>query len=632
MEFLITKLSVPYSALCDTFEKCSTTTKRLEIIGFLTSFFHAVLSLSPNSLNQCIYLCLNRIGPEYDTKELGVGESILIKAIAEAAGQTAPSIKSKLNQIGDLGTVAEKVVGTQKRFFGKKQSLTVESVFKSLTEIANFSGANSQNRRMGEIRKMLIDVSSVEARYLVRCLSGKLRIGLAEKTVLIALAKAVVLREQDKSRKRWSPSRLSEEFAQAEKVLKQVYTEIPTYDIIVPHLIVHGMENIQETCKLTPGIPVKPMLAHPTKSLSEILDRFEGIPFTCEFKYDGERAQIHLTEMGAAMVYSRNSENLSGKYPDIIARVPKIYKEGVTSFVLDCEAVAWDRNKSCILPFQAITTRKRKDVSEESIQVQCCVFAFDLLYLNGESLVSHTLQSRREKLYANFNEIPGEFTFAKAMSATAVEDIQTFLDAAVEGNCEGLMVKTLEKDSSYEPSQRSRNWLKVKKDYVNGLGDTLDLVVIGAYFGKGKRTGVYGGYLLACYDEDDEQYQSICKIGTGFSEEDLANHANLLKEHIIPKPPAYYEWSDTPNLTPDIWFSPAMVWEVKAADLSISPVHKAARGLVDPAKGVSLRFPRFVRIRDDKSPEDATKATQVETMYRAQKINNQDDAVMEDDY
>jgi DNA ligase-1 len=279
-----------------------------------------------------------------------------------------------------------------------------------------------------------------------------------------------------------------------------------------------------------------------------------------------------LLESGEIMIYSRNSENLSGKYPDIIQRMPKVPKEGVTSFVLDCEgilfhefmkAVAWDTQKKCILPFQVLSTRKRKDVQTADIQVQVSIFAFDLLYLNGQPLVTEPLIKRRELLYSSFNPVEGEFQFAQSMTAHNIEDIQVFLDDSVAGNCEGLMVKTLEQEASYEPSKRSRNWLKVKKDYINGVGDSLDLVVIGGYIGKGKRTGCYGGYLLACYEPDRDEYQSICKIGTGFSEQDLKEHADFFKNHIIDAPKSYYSFSENPNLVPDIWFEPVQVWEIK---------------------------------------------------------------------
>merc|ERR1712096_380646 len=154
------------------------------------------------------------------------------------------------------------------------------------------------------------------------------------------------------------------------------------------------------------------------------------------------------------------------------------------------------------------------------------------------------------------------------------------------GNCEGLMVKTLDVDATYEIARRSHNWLKLKKDYLDGVGDTLDLVVIGGY------------------------------LGTGFTDEDLAKHAAFFKENLSEKPKAYYSFD--PNLAPDHWFEPVQVWEVKCADMTISPVHRAATGIVDPSKGVSLRFPRFIRIRDDKKVEDATNADQIATMYNSQ--------------
>lgn len=228
-------------------------------------------------------------------------------------------------------------------------------------------------------------------------------------------------------------------------------------------------------------------------------------------------------------------------------------------------------------------------------------------------------------LYEHFKPVEGRLMFAVHKECKATEDMDDFLNESIKNGCEGLMVKTLYDNASYEPSKRSLNWLKLKKDYINGIGDSVDLVPIGGYTGKGKRTGVYGAYLLACYDPDDDEYQSICKIGTGFSDELLNSLSQTMNNHIIARPGINYNFDS--SLEPDVWFDTAIVWEVKAADLSISPIHKAAVGVVDPEKGIALRFPRFVRVREDKTPENATSSTQIVDLYKSQAIisNNQGD-------
>ena len=398
-------------------------------------------------------------------------------------------------------------------------------------------------------------------------------------------------------------------------ILKKAYSEVPSYDALLQACLRVPLEELHLACTLTPGIPVAPMLAKPTKSIQEVLKRLSGLTFTCEFKYDGERAQIHLLPDGTTRVFSRNLLDTSEKYPEVGLYVKKAARK-VESFVMDAEVVAFNNKTGQLVPFQILSTRKKTEESSETAKVQVIVQAFDLMYLNGKSLLSSTLEDRRKLLHEHFEAVPGKFQFATAMDHEENGDtavIEEFLDAAIKGQCEGLMIKTVNVNANYEPSRRSLNWLKLKKDYLLGLGDSVDLVPIGGYYGRGKRTGVYGAYLLACYDTETEEFQSVCKIGTGFSDEDLKTLAASLNEHIIPKKSSQYNTTD--QLECDVWFDACQVWEVKAADLSKSSAHRGAEGKLEEGRGIGLRFPRFERLREDKRPDEATTSDQILEMY-----------------
>ncbi|KAL6499771.1 hypothetical protein OROGR_027681 [Orobanche gracilis] len=264
-------------------------------------------------------------------------------------------------------------------------------------------------------------------------------------------------------------------------------------------------------------------------------------------------------ESGSVEIYSRNAEKNTGKFPDVVATITRLRNPSVTSLVLDCELVAYDREKQRIQLSRILSTRARRNGVMGDIKVNVCIYAFDMLYLNGQSLLQEQLTVRREHLYKSFQEEPGFLQFATAISSNDLEEIQKFLDDAVNlscnVSCEGLSIKTLNKDATYEPAKRSNNWLKLKKDYMDSIGDYLDLVPIAAFHGKGKR---------------------------------------------------------------------ADVWEVKAAHFTISPVYRAAIGIMDPDKGISLRFPRLLHVREDKNPEQATSSDMVADIYNGQNHNQKD--------
>ncbi|KAJ0623557.1 putative DNA ligase (ATP) [Helianthus annuus] len=577
---------VPFMFVVKVFDEISRVSGRIVITEMVCNMLRTVVRTTPDDLVAVVYLLANRIAPAHEGLELGIGDASLIKALADACGANEAHIKKQYKELGDLGLVA-KASRLSQPLMRKLQPLTVAKVFDTFRVIAKESGKDSQDKKKNHIKGLLVAATDCEPQYLIRLLQTKLRIGLAEQTLLTALGHAIFYTEKHPS----PPARTNSPLEDAAKIVKQVYSVIPVYDKIVPALLSGGVWDLPETCCFSPGIPVGPMLAKPTKGVSEILDKFQNMEFTCEYKYDGERAQIHYLEDGTVQIYSRNAERNTEKFPDVI-----------------------------------LSMRARKNVVMSDIKVDVCIYAFDLLYLNGKQLLHEQLITRRERLYESFEEECGYFQLATAITSNDLEEIQAFLDTAVNASCEGLIIKTLTQDATYEPAKRSNNWLKLKKDYMDTIGDSLDLVPIAAFHGRGKRVGGYGAFLLACYDINKDEYQTICKIGTGFSEAMLEERSKSLSLKVIPKPKSYYRYSDTIN--PDVWFEASEVWEVKAADLTISPVYCAALGAVDPNKGISLRFPRLLRVREDKGPEEASSSEMVADMYNAQKHtqnNNQND-------
>ena len=542
---------------------------------------------------------------------------MLIKAMVETTGRSEKSIKAMYEEEGDLGRVAVAARSTQRTMFQPK-ALTAAKVLEAFRKIAAVKGGCSGDEKRRLIKQLLTASRDNEAGYIIRALQGKLRIGVQDSLVLLALGQATFLVKDTDGKGLTAEPRLASRIDAAAAAVKHAFSVCPAYDVLVPHLVEKGTLHLREEITFSIGVPCKCMLAKPTKGVREVLDRFGDVEFTCEYKYDGERAQVHVAEDGRCMVYSRNAEDTTQKYPDVCEILKRARKDGVKSIVVDGEVVAYNRETRKIEPFQKLSTRSKKGADLDSIKVKVCYFAFDLLYLNGRDLLSEPLVERRRLLKESLAELEGECQVATSVESTDIDELQNFLDASVRDGTEGLIVKTLRENATYEPSKRSLNWLKLKKDYIDNMGDSLDLVPIGAWHGKGKRTGVFGAFLLACYDDESERYQTICKVGTGFSEEDLVSLSERLAPVVADSPPSYYEYSKQEK--PDVWFTPAFVWEVKAADLSISPKHLAASGRADPNKGIALRFPRYIRQRDDKKPEMATTATQVLDFYNSQEI------------
>ncbi|KAK6149484.1 hypothetical protein DH2020_017009 [Rehmannia glutinosa] len=550
---------VPFMFVAKALDAIKIETGRIAMTEIACNLLRTVMETTPDDLLPVVYLLATRIAPAHEGLELGIGDALITKALAETFGTTQEHLNKKYKELAkDLGLVA-KAIRSSQRLMRKPEALTVLKVFDTFHLIAKESGNDSKEKKNNHIKTLLVAATGCEPQYLIYLL-------------------------------------------QAAEIVKQVYSVIPEYDKIVPALVSGGVWNLPKACSFTLGIPVRPMSAKPMKGVPEIMEKFQDMEFTCEYKYDGERAQIHYMENGSVGIYSRNGEQNTGKFPDVIAAVTRLKKPTVTSFVLDCEIVAYDREKQKIQPFEILRKRARKNVVMSDIKVEVRIFAFDILYLNGQLLLQEQLNVRREHLYNSFQEEPGFFQFATAITSNDLEEIQTFLDDAVNSGCEGLIIKTLNKDATYEPSKRSNNWIKLKKDYMDSIGDSLDLVPIAAFNGLGKRTG------------------------SGFSEAVLEELSASLRSKVIPKPKSYYRYSDSDKkIIPDVWLEPSEVWEVKAAGLTISAHYRAAIGIVHPVKGISMRFPRFLGVREDKNIEQASSSDMVADMYNAQKNIQKDE-------
>ncbi|EAN31294.1 DNA ligase I ATP-dependent (dnl1) family protein [Theileria parva strain Muguga] len=626
---------------------CTGKGSRKSVLTLLANFYRVLIYYNPPDVIPVTYLLLNRICPEYENIEIGVGDSLIIKSMSEAYSKSEKNIKSNdnnnvvLKKYEDLGLVAAASSCTSQLLF-KLPENTISGVFNHFRSIAAVTGKNSNNHKKEIIKKLLITAKKVESKYIIRSLQQRLRIGIGLNTIFQCIADAFYLTRPGTV----NPVKVGENTGKAltkpigdvrtedtppkytiedmEFSVKTAITMLPNIEKVVGHLLDNdNSEQLVEHCKITPGIPVRPMLAKPVNDQAEILQALGGdnVTFTCEYKYDGERVQIHLLKDKSIKLFSRNMENLMEKYPDVVEHFKKSIKPDLEECIIDCEVVPVD-DENKILSFQSLSTRKRKDVNPNNVSVRVCLFLFDILYLNGESLVTEPLSKRREHLYNCVNTVPGTVVFAENRNFQSIEHIDDFLKSALQGlrygaySCEGLMIKTLDDKATYEPQARSNKWIKYKKDYITGLADSVDLVPIGAFFGKGKRISVFGSYLLAVYDPMQEVYQALCKTGTGFTDQALKDLHDSLQKDITKTKPSFYDVSE--KMEPDVWFLPKKVWECKAADLSLSPVYTAANRLNANEKGIGLRFPRFLRVREDKKPEEATTSDQIFDMYMNQ--------------
>lgn len=643
---------IPYSFLVHCFILVGGTASRLKTIDILTNTLRCLIHHDPDSLLSAVWLATNSIAPPYEAIELNLGWAAIGKAIKSLSGQSGAALKLLHDKYGDLGDVAyEAKVAV--RTLSDPPSPTIRGVYSTLLKIAKIKGQGTIDQKAGLVKQLMLACKGEEVRYLTRTLISHLRIGAVKTTMLIALGKAFTFQrpinalyqesEDFTLLPKESKENMTIKLKRAEGVLKECYAQRPDYGSIVPALLEHGLGKLLQVCQLTVGLPLKPMLGTITRDLVDMYKKLDGRAFQSEMKYDGQRMQLHCDEEGRVSIFSRHLENMTEKYPDIAAIVPSIRSTNphdplfVSSFIMEGEVVAVDPETGALKSFQTLTNRGRKNVALESITVPVAIFAFDLMYLNGESLLKKSFRQRRDLLYRHFNPIANRFRFVEQIESSDPDEVYAFFKKAIERQCEGIMVKVLDDAvpsaeptstrtkallASYEPDKRLESWLKVKKDYVLGesdLGDSLDLVPIAAWHGIGRKTGWWSPFLLASWNEEEGTWDAVCKCISGFTDA-FYKEMNIRyapdSDLVTRVKPGQYTIAE--NLHPDIWFHPTDVWEIRGADLTLSPVYPSAIGLVSEDRGLSLRFPRFIRTRPDKNPEQATTNAQLADFYRKQ--------------
>ncbi|OLB91325.1 MAG: ATP-dependent DNA ligase [Thaumarchaeota archaeon 13_1_40CM_38_12] len=583
-----------FSLVADTLSYMENTTKRLELTQHLVDLFKIT---PPEIISKVVYLLQGKIRPDHEGIEMGIAEKIVIRALSKSSGISITKIEHEYKKAGDFGQVASKILEQKTQTTFITEDITVERVYDTLFKIAELKGARSQDMKMKYVSSLLNDATPIEAGFITKIITSNLRLGIADYTILDALSIAFTGSKENRP------------------MLEHAYNVCSDLGRVAYSVAKDGLLSLKNF-QVSIFSPIRPMLAERVKSPEEAREKM-GPQFAAEYKLDGERVQVHM-QRDKIILYSRSLENITNYYPDIVEKTGKSLH--AHEVILEAEAVAINEDTGEFLPFQELMHRRRKYKIARAVQeYPITINFFDVMLLDGKSCLDIPYKERRRLL----ENIVKEDSFAKIMPMTLVKtdsEVEDILENAINTGCEGLMLKQL--DSPYRAGARGSNWLKLKREYRNELGDSLDLVVIGAFYGRGRRTGRYGALLLAAYDEQTDTFPSICKVGTGFTDESLDQFYQILSDKITIKKDLRID----SGLEADVWFEPEVVIEIVASEITLSPIHKVAMDKIRKGSGLALRFPKFTgRIRFEKTSENATTIDEIITLYNNQKKVAQDE-------
>ncbi|GDX62183.1 putative DNA ligase [Candidatus Levyibacteriota bacterium] len=575
-------------------ERLETTSSRLILIDILAELFTIA---SKEDIDKIIYLTQGRVAPFFAPLEIGMADKTVAETIARSYASKKEDVLALYNKLGDMGKAAQDL-NLENR--DKNKNLTVADVFNILIKIANTNGEGTVEKRIMLLSGLLVEMNGVSARHLVRIPLGNNRLGIGDPTILDGLALAIL---GDRNRR---------------KLLEKAYSETSDLGLIGKTLKTDGLDGVRKLM-VRVGCPIRSELCErlpgPEKVFEKMSPNGEGVHATP--KYDGFRVQIHKNDDDVRM-FSRNLEDMTHMFPEIIDGTRKQIM--AKTAILDTEALAYQPESEEFLPFQETTKRRRKhNIAQMAEQLPLKAFVFDILYINGKSLLDTPLTERMTILADIVYDgdvlipAPGKILYDSS-------DLQKMLDDSISKGLEGVVVKRT--DSLYEAGGRNFNWVKLKRHSSGELNDTIDCVVLGYIAGKGKRAAFGAGALLVgVYDKEKDMFMSVSKIGTGLTDEEWKEIYERADKLRVDQKPARVD----SIIVPSVWVRPEIVIEILADEITRSPNHTAGKksaiinGQIESESGYALRFPRLVTFRSaDRRPEDATTVNELITMYNQQ--------------
>ena len=575
--------------LAETFEKMEKTTSRIELTNYLVDILNKT---SVQSIDKLIYLIQGKLGPSFESKELGVAEKIAIKSLALASGYSIKDIQIRYNQNGDIGKVAFEVLKNKLQTTLSFEKLTIDKVYDTLVKISTLEGSGSADLKLKYINGLLNNSTNLESKFILKLILGNLRLGIADFTIIDAIS--VSLTGEKKNR----------------AILEHAYNLSSDLGNIARLLSKGSIDDVR-FISISLFTPIRPMLAERGSDAQDALKKFGDNLCFAEYKIDGERVQVHK-DGKRLQLFTRNLENITNNFSDIVEEFKDL---NIRNLIVDGEIVSIDTKTKRFLPFQSLMHRKRKYKIDEAIKNYPVVLnLFDILFYDDKDKTILPYIERREILESIFNFKNEKIKLVCNSKITTAEEIDQFMEKAIEDGCEGLMLKNSK--SVYRTGAREWAWIKLKKEYSSSLLDTIDLTIVGAVHGKGRRAGNYGTFLLAAYNSDEDTFYTICKVGTGFTDNMLEELTETLKLHTIrDKHPRVI----TGEVKIDTWFEPKLVVEIFSPEITLSPLYPASINKIKKGYGFALRFPKFTgKFRKDKNAEDSTTIHEIEKMYKKQ--------------